>query len=99
MSENKQLRAIGAQLNPAATIGDKGLTPELMREIDQRLQEHELIKVRSQIKDREQNATLFSTISQDLNARLVQVVGRTALLLRAATNEAPKNSNLKKGLA
>ena len=99
MSEKKQLRAIGAQLNPAATIGDKGVTPELMSEIDRRLKDHELIKIRSQIKDRDQNATLFSTISEDLNAELIQVIGRTALLLRLETSEKPKKSNLKRGLS
>ena len=42
-----ELRAEAHKLSPVVIIGDKGLTDEVMAEIDRSLKAHELIKVRA----------------------------------------------------
>ena len=92
--EIKRIRTIGAGLQPAVTIGERGLTPEVIKEADGRLKDHELIKVRSHIKDRITNASLFGQACEQLDAQLIQVIGKTALVMRLATGDKPKHSNL-----
>ena len=45
-SERKALKAKAHKLDPVVQIGDKGLTEQVIAEIDRALQAHELIKVR-----------------------------------------------------
>jgi len=46
-AERKALRARAHQLEPVVMIGGKGLTDEVIAEIDRALTAHELIKVRA----------------------------------------------------
>src|SRR5258706_14569377 len=46
-SRRSELRAQAHQLSPVVIIGDKGLTDEVIAEIDRSLKAHELIKVRA----------------------------------------------------
>ena len=48
-----ELRAEAHRLNPIVLIGDKGLTDEVIAEIDRSLKAHELIKVRAASAERE----------------------------------------------
>ena len=45
-AERKELKARAHKLEPVVIIGNKGLTAEVVAEIDRALKTHELIKVR-----------------------------------------------------
>ena len=51
-----ELRAQAHGLSPVVIIGDKGLTDEVVKEIDRSLAAHELIKVRAATDDRKARA-------------------------------------------
>ena len=57
-AEKKSLRAIGHSLNPIVIIAQNGLSENIRLEIERALKEHELIKVKLAIPDREAKKAL-----------------------------------------
>ncbi|MEM8594622.1 MAG: YhbY family RNA-binding protein [Pseudomonadota bacterium] len=90
----KQLRQIGHQLKSVVMISDNGLTPNILDDIDLRLDKNELIKIKVAIEDRTAKKALILDICNTLHAELIQQTGHTALLLRYAETQDPKLSNL-----
>ena len=93
-TEKKRLRAIGHALKPQVTIGQKGLTTNIGQEINRALEDHELIKIKMQIPDREMRRALIKKICSVYHAESVQAIGHTSLLYRVAKQPNPKLSNL-----
>ena len=52
--ELRQLRAQAHSLKPVVTVAGKGLAPSVLEELDRALNDHELIKVKVAVGDREQ---------------------------------------------
>jgi len=92
----RQLRAIGHKLKPLVTIAGKGLTDALVSEVERALDDHELIKVRASVAERELRNTLIQELCARTGAQLVQRIGHTALLLRPAAKPKPHLSNLQR---
>ncbi len=80
----RELRGRGHALKPVVTIGNAGLSPSVMREIDLSLEHHELMKVKVSSGDREQRAVIVQTICDELGAELIQSIGHIALVYRPA---------------
>ena len=80
--ERKALKARAHHLNPVVLIGDAGLTPAVMREIDAALKSHELIKVRVTGDDREIRVAAYDTMCAELHAAPVQHIGKLLVLFR-----------------
>lgn len=95
-AQKKQFRAIGHQLNPIVTVGDKGMSAAILAEIERALNDHELIKIKVLAEDREDKKSIIASISKDTGATVVQTIGHVALLLRKADKPNPKLSNLKR---
>jgi len=93
-ADKKQYRAIAHNLNPVIIVGDKGLSETLMEELNRALSDHELIKVKVAIGDRDDRAQLIETLVKDSGAELVQTIGKIAILLRRNKKPNPKLSNL-----
>ena len=93
-AEKKRLRQIGHHLNPVVLLGDKGLTEAVLAEIDARLEDHELIKVRVGGDDREARQAAITAIAEGTQAEVAQTIGKLVLLYRAARKPDPKLSNL-----
>ena len=93
-AEKKRLRQIGHHLNPVVLLGDKGLTEAVMAEIDARLEDHELIKVRVGGEDRAARQEAIQAIAAGTGAEIAQTIGKLVLLYRAARKPDPKLSNL-----
>ncbi len=88
MLDNRQKRYLKALVHakkPIVIVGDGGLTPAVLNEINLALDYHELIKVRVNAEDRESRAQLIEQICQTLNTELVQRVGHVAALFRQNT--------------
>jgi RNA-binding protein len=92
--QKKRYRTIGHDLNPLVTIADKGLVETVLTEIDRALNDHELIKIKVNVADRDQKAALIQQACDQTGAQLIQSIGRVALLLRKAKKPNPKLSNL-----
>ena len=95
-AQKKFYRTIGHELNPIVTIAGKGLTDNLSAELERALEQHELIKIKVVVGEREVRDQILATICTDRNAVMIQRIGNVALLLRRAKKPDPKLSNLKK---
>jgi RNA-binding protein len=85
--ERRALRAQAHHLEPVVTIGDAGLTPEVLREIETSLKAHELIKIRVLGADRAGRAALVSAIGDATGASPVQSIGKVLVMYRARERE------------
>lgn len=94
--QKKRLRTIGHQLNPVVTVGDKGLTANVLTEVARALDDHELIKVKIVTEDREDKKDIIHELLSKTGATLVQTIGHIALILRNVEKPNPKLSNLKR---
>lgn len=81
-AEKKALKAQAHGLDPVVLIGDKGLTPNVVKEIDMNLSAHGLIKVRVAGDDREARLEYAQTICDETGAALVQHIGKLLVLFR-----------------
>ena len=77
-----ELRSQAHKLNPLVIIGDKGLTDEVLAEIDRTLKAHELIKVRAGTDDRAARDQWLVDICGRLQAHPVQQIGKVFVLFR-----------------
>jgi len=81
-SRRADLRAQAHKLSPVVLIGDKGLTDEVIAEIDRSLTAHELIKVRAASADRGARVLWMDAICERLGAEEVQVIGKVLVIYR-----------------
>jgi RNA-binding protein len=81
-AERKQLKTRAHALHPMVMIGGKGLTDEVVKEIELALKAHELVKVRAPSLGREQREQVLELVLQRTLAELVQRVGKVFVLYR-----------------
>jgi RNA-binding protein len=93
-ADKKHLRRLGHNLKPVVTIAGKGLSENVTAEIERALADHELIKVKLSVGDREVKKSITEAICQQHSAELVQSIGHIVLLYRNAKKPNPKLSNL-----
>jgi RNA-binding protein len=78
----KALKAKAHRLDPVVHVGAKGVTDEVIAEIDRALQAHELIKVRAASLDRIAREEAFDRIVEKTGADAVQHIGKVFVLFR-----------------
>ena len=81
-AERRTLRAKAHHLQPVVSIGNNGLTPSVLHEIDVNLSVHELVKVRVFNDDRDERERLLEQVCADLDAAPVQHLGKILMLWR-----------------
>jgi putative YhbY family RNA-binding protein len=86
-SERRALRAKAHHLHPVVYIGQHGLTPAVLHEIDIALTAHELIKVRVASDQRDEREALLVRICEEMDAAPVQHLGKVLTLWRPAPKE------------
>lgn len=86
-AQRRDLRARAHHLNPVVTIGDNGLAPTVVAEIERSLQAHELIKVKVQGAEREQRDALMQELCAALDAAPVQHIGNILVVWRQRREE------------
>ena len=97
-ARRRELRATAHHLHPVVAIGQHGLTPAVLHEIDVALAAHELIKVRAFIDDRAERDEVLSRVCQELDALPVQHLGKMLILWRAQPQvEAPARKAARPG--
>lgn len=93
--QKKYLRGLAHNLTPAAYVGQKGLTANLVSEVETALTAHELVKVRfNDFKEREAKKEIIEAITQQTHAEFVGIIGHIALLFRAHQDEAKREIKL-----
>ena len=90
----KAFKTIGHRLNPVVTVAGNGLSENVVIEINRALEDHELIKVKYTVGDRELKKELIAEMVKITRSTLVQSIGNIALIYRAAREPDPKKSNL-----
>ncbi len=80
--ERQALKAQAHKLEPVVTIGGKGLTDAVVKEIDFALKSHELLKIRAGAMDRHERAAAFDAICARTGAEPVQHVGKVFVIYR-----------------
>jgi RNA-binding protein len=81
-SRRSELRSEAHKLTPVVIIGDKGLTDEVLAEIDRSLNAHELIKVRANTNDRDARELWMEKICERLQAQAIQQIGKILVVYR-----------------
>ena len=86
-AERRGLRAQAHHLHPVIMIGEAGLTPAVLTEIDLALKSHELIKIRALGDDRNRRKSLSGDICTALDASPVQQIGKMLVVFRPRPEE------------
>lgn len=95
-AERSALRAEAHDLSPVVMIGEAGLKPSVIKEIETSLNVHGLIKIRVFGDDREARIAMYDTICTQLEAAPVQHIGKLLVIYRPKV-EATKERTAKSG--
>ena len=96
-STRKKYRQIGHHLRPTVTVGSSGITGGVIDEMQRALHDHELIKVKLNIEKKSERAREVKDLSTTLNAHLIQLIGKNALLYKKNPGaKSPSLSNVSK---
>lgn len=90
----KQFRTIGHKLNPIVTIAGNGLSDGVLTELNRALDDHELIKVKLALAEREERKEVVAELVRLPNVELIQEIGKVVILYRHNKRANPKLSNL-----
>ena len=86
-TERKALKAKAHKLDPVVQIGAKGLTDEVIAEVDRALSAHELIKVRAGSLGRDERDSALEQLCGRTGAEQVQHIGKVFVLFRKKNDE------------
>lgn len=81
-AERRELKARAQKLEPVVMIGGKGLTDEVVKEVDVALKAHELIKVRAAGLEREQRDDTLKALCERTGAESVHAIGKVFVIYR-----------------
>ena len=79
--QKKYLRGLTHNLQPVVMVADKGLSENVLAEIEQALEHHELIKVKLR-GDREQRTEWIDKLVKSTKAEVVHSIGQVACFYR-----------------
>jgi putative YhbY family RNA-binding protein len=81
-AERKTLRADAHHLDPVVMIGGDGLTAAVLKETDNALRAHGLIKVRVLGDDRQVREDIYAALCDQLSAAPIQHIGKLLVIWR-----------------
>jgi len=85
-SQIRYLRGLAHPLKPLLLLGGKGVTAGVLKELEQALDDHELIKVRLTGDDRAARAADLAKLVESSRAETVQTIGHVAVLYRRSSD-------------
>lgn len=91
----KRFKSIGHGLKPVVMIAGNGLSEGVQAELERALLDHELIKVKLAIEDRESRREVIDQICRTTHSELVQSIGKVALLYRESDKPKLHTSNVR----
>lgn len=84
----KFLRAKCHDLKAVIMLGQKGLTEEVLSELETALLHHELVKIKLSVDDREQRKQMITQICSRSHSEEVQSIGKTLSVYRVNPDKA-----------
>jgi len=85
--QKRYLRSMGNGMDPILQVGKGGITETVVKQTDEVLEARELIKCRVLQNCLEEPKTLADELAEQVQAELVQVIGRNFLLFRPSKNK------------
>ncbi|HEV7359232.1 MAG TPA: ribosome assembly RNA-binding protein YhbY [Steroidobacteraceae bacterium] len=83
--QKKHLRRLGHPLSPIVMLGNAGLTPGVVKELERALTDHELVKVSARVGDRSERDAALETLAKQTSSEIVQRIGNVGLFYRRST--------------
>jgi len=80
--QKKHLRRLGHALHPLVLVGQRGLTDGVISELGRALHDHELVKVRARVGDRENRNLVLGRLAADTGSELVHQIGNVGLFYK-----------------
>lgn len=80
-AQRKHLRGLAHALRPVVQIGKQGLTEAAIRQVDEALNDHELIKVQAAV-PREEKRAVADRLASELEAEVAGQIGHVIILYR-----------------
>jgi RNA-binding protein len=80
--QKKYLRRLGHALHPLVMLGNSGLTDGVAAEMERALHDHELVKARARVGDREVRDSSLAELAKRTSSTLVQRIGNVGLFFR-----------------
>lgn len=84
----RHLRSLAHHLKPVVWVGQHGIKPSIIEEVNIALDSHELIKVKL-VADKATRISMIGELTEATQAQLVQHIGQMAVLFRR-NEEKPK---------
>ena len=92
--QKKQFRAIGHKLKPVVTIAGKGLSENVLKELERAIRDHELIKIKINVDTHEAKQAIIENVHNLMGSISVQETGKFALIYKPAAKPNPQLSNV-----
>jgi RNA-binding protein len=86
-SQKRYLRGLAHSLSPIIMVGNKGVTPSLLKEFGTALDQHELVKVKLAGEDRDARKQQVDALAEQVGADVVQRIGHVASYFRRNVDE------------
>ncbi len=83
--QRRYLRGLAQRLKPVVFVGESGVTPSVLRALDEALGAHELVKVR--LRAPEDKKAAAAELADAAEAALCGLVGHTVILYRPDPDE------------
>lgn len=80
--QKRHLRGLAHNLKPVVMIGNGGITEGVLAELNERVAQHELLKVRISGQDRTERLKMAEELCNQTNSQLVTTIGHIAVLYR-----------------
>ncbi|MFV9972885.1 MAG: ribosome assembly RNA-binding protein YhbY [Francisella endosymbiont of Hyalomma asiaticum] len=87
VKQQQKLKAQAHSLKPVVLMGEKGLTENVILEIDLALASNQLIKIKVGRLPKEEKQQIASEITQVTKSELVQIIGNIIVLYRINPNK------------
>jgi RNA-binding protein len=81
--QKADLKALAQHLEAIVKIGGKGVTPAVIRSLDEALKARELVKISVEHPDRNVRKELILELAEANAATIVNIIGKTALLFKS----------------
>lgn len=88
-AQRRQLRAMAHEMKPLVLVGQRGVTENLIQNLNEQLLAHELVKVK--VHDPDALEDVARTLAASTESALVQWIGKVLLFYRAH----PENPTIK----
>ena len=90
MLNNKQIKALKAEahhLKTTVSVGSKGITNQVISEITNTINFHELIKIQIQLDTKEDRLKIAKEICQATESEFIQLIGKQAVIFKQKDEE------------